>query len=95
MENKQTKDQQEKCRIRAQAARDRLSDGYVRNLLTKNSHLRACDIPQALVDVKKAHLLLKRGLKAIREDDDDKIKKLDLLNAQMNPGLYPPDSICT
>lgn len=61
MKNKQTMDQKAKNLIRARAVRDRLSDGYVRNLLTKNSSLRASDIPQSLVDVKKAHLLLKEG----------------------------------
>lgn len=49
-----------KAKIRRQTAR--LSDGYVRQRLTYGTELRAADIPQPLVEFKRAHLLILREL---------------------------------
>ena len=47
-----------------------LSDGYVRARLTAKTDLRAADIPQPLVELKRAHLLMLRELG--KEDHEDR-----------------------
>ena len=70
-------------RERAQTARDRLSDGYIRSLITRGSALTAADVPQPLVEAKRAHLLLKRGLKALAEGDTETQDQLNSVADQM------------
>ena len=81
--NKPTDEQREKRRRWAKEARDRLSDGYVRSLLTRNSCLVAADIPKNLVGAKKAHLLVTRTLRAIEKGDEKLLKQLDLIAAEL------------
>lgn len=45
-----------------------LTDGYLRRRLTQKTELRAADIPQPLVELKRAHLLMLRELE--KEDHE-------------------------
>jgi hypothetical protein len=47
-----------------------LSDGYVRAKLTAETDLRVADIPQPLVELKRAHLLMLRELR--KEDHENR-----------------------
>lgn len=59
--------EQHRASIKRRSARsiETMSDGYIRRILHK--HLSAAEIPQEFVELKRAHLALKRALK----DDND------------------------
>lgn len=55
-----TEERIKKCYASKHRQINKLGDSYVRELLTQNSTLRARDIPQTMVDVKKVHLEIYR-----------------------------------
>ncbi len=81
--NKPSDEQREKRRRRAKEARDRLSDSYIRSLLTRNSSLVAADIPKSLVAAKKTNLLLSRISRAIEKGDEKLLENLNAINAEL------------
>ena len=60
-------DKRKRARDRARKAREELSDGYVRWVLTKGTILKAADIPQSLVELNRERL---RAVRAVREIED-------------------------
>lgn len=40
-----------------------LADSYIKSLIAKGSFLTSADIPPAMVEFKRAHLMLKRAIK--------------------------------
>jgi hypothetical protein len=45
-------------------ARTQLKDWYVRGLFVAGTQWKASDVPQDLVECKRAHIMLKRAIKA-------------------------------
>jgi hypothetical protein len=57
------------AKLRARKARENLSEGYVRGLLTRGSAcLKPKDLPQSLVEAQRALVLLKRALRECSKD---------------------------
>jgi hypothetical protein len=55
--------QRERCRINSAKHRKTLSNAYVRSLLAHRSFLSAADIPQELIEAKRAEIKIKRYLR--------------------------------
>lgn len=53
----------EAMRVANKAARDALSDSYLRDLLKEGTKLKAHEIPQSIVELKRAQMTLKRELR--------------------------------
>jgi hypothetical protein len=50
----------EKLRAASRRARGKLQRGYVLQILKEGTHLRSCDIPEAMVEAKRALLQIRR-----------------------------------
>ncbi len=59
----------EKIKARETKRKDELQDSYVRKVLLNRTNLRSEDIPYSLIEMKRALMLLKRGIKDCKEKE--------------------------
>ena len=61
--------QKDRVRIneKRKADREQLKDWYVRSLFIGYSNLKAADVPQSIVECKRALIMLKRAIKEKRK----------------------------
>ena len=70
-------DTRTRARDRARKAREELSEGYVRGLLSRGAHTKPDQWPAILVDTKRAELRLKRALRDIEKGKGKKAAVID------------------
>ena len=57
-----------RCSKNAKRNIDNLSDAYIHRLLIRDGRLKQCDMPQELIELKRAQIKLKRGLENVKEN---------------------------
>lgn len=56
-------------RLRARSLSERLSDSYIRALLTKGAFITSADVPQSLVELKRIQLRIKRMVEGLKDEE--------------------------